>query len=80
MTDSAIGYFRTHTIDGVIRGFTVRVQSLLSVVGLQFNQVILSLQLSVNRQGLLADKKCEGKCFGVFFFSESLVQREFAKG
>ena len=50
-------------------------KSLLSVVGLKFNQVILCVQLSVNRQGLLADKKREGKCFCVFFFGNACTKR-----
>ena len=50
-------------------------KSLLSVVGLQFNQVILCVQLSVNRQGLLVDKKHEGKCLSVFFFGNVCTKR-----
>ena len=51
-------------------------KSLLSVVGLKFNQVILCVQLSVNRQGLLADKKREGKCLAVFFFFRKRLYKE----
>lgn len=33
----------------------------------------------MNREGLLADKKREGRCSVVVVFSETLVQREFVK-
>ena len=39
----------------------------LSVV-LQIDQLIACLQSSVNQQGLLADKKREGRCSGNYFF------------
>ena len=35
---------------------------------LQIDQVIACLQSSVNQQGLLADKKREGRCPGDYFF------------
>ena len=35
---------------------------------LQIDQLIACLQSSVNQQGLLADKKREGKCPGDYFF------------
>ena len=35
---------------------------------LQIDQLIACLQSSVNQQGLLADKKREGRCPGDFFF------------
>ena len=35
---------------------------------LQIDQLIPCLQLSVNQQGLLADKKREGRCPGDYFF------------
>ena len=34
----------------------------------QIDQLIVCLQSSVNQQGLLADKKCEGRCSGDYFF------------
>ena len=54
-------------------------KSLLSVVGLKFNQVILCVQLSVNRQGLLADKKREGKYFGVFSCRNACTKRIYQR-
>ena len=40
----------------------------LSVVVLQIDQLIACpLQSSVNQQGLLADKKRQGRCSGVYF-------------
>ena len=35
---------------------------------LQIDQLIVCLQSSVNQQGLLADKKSEGRCSGDHFF------------
>ena len=35
---------------------------------LQTDQLIARLQSSVNQQGLLANKKLEGKCPGDYFF------------
>ena len=35
---------------------------------LQIDQLIACLQSSVNQQGLLADKKREGRCPGDYFF------------
>ena len=35
---------------------------------LQIDQLIACLQSSVNQQGLLADKKREGRCSGDYFF------------
>ena len=35
---------------------------------LQIDQLIACLQSSVNQQGLLADKKPEGRCLGDYFF------------
>ena len=35
---------------------------------LQIDQLIACLQLSVNQQGMLAHKKCEGRCPGDYFF------------
>ena len=40
----------------------------LSVVVLQIDQLIACLQSSVNQQGLIADKKREGRCWSDFFF------------
>ena len=40
----------------------------MSVVVLQINQLIACLQSTVNQQGLLADKKREGRCPGDYFF------------
>ena len=42
--------------------------SSLSVVVLQIDQLIACLQSSVNKQGLLANKKREGRCPGDYFF------------
>ena len=42
---------------------------------LQIDQLIACLQLSVNQQGLLADKKCEGRCSGDYFLSYSFVKK-----
>ena len=39
----------------------------LSVVVLQIDQLIACLQSSVDQQGLLADKKREGRCSGDYF-------------
>ena len=53
--------FATTTAYGAIyKGETVRVWS-LSVVVLQIDQLIACLPSSVNQQGLLADKKREGR-------------------
>ena len=38
------------------------------MVVLQIDQFIACLQSSVNQQGLLADKKREGRCSGHYFF------------
>ena len=35
---------------------------------LQIDQLIACLESSVNKQGLLADKKREGRCSGDYFF------------
>ena len=40
----------------------------LSVVLLQIDQLIACLQSSVNQQGLLGDKKRQGRCPGDYFF------------
>ena len=40
----------------------------MSVVVLQIDQLIACLQSTVNQQGLLADKKREGRCPGDYFF------------
>ena len=57
--------------------------SLLSVVALHIDQMILCLQSTVNQQGLLADKKREGRCFGVYFGkckSRAILQFVLFKG
>ena len=35
----------------------------------------MCLQLSVNWQGLFADKKRKGKCFGAFYFGNACTKR-----
>ena len=40
----------------------------LTVVVLQIDQLMACLESSVNQQGLLADKKREGRCSGDYFF------------
>ena len=68
---------------------TVRALSLL--VLLQIDQFIACLWSSVNQQGLLADKKREGRCSGDYFFFtvceirfsgfiEALIRREYYVG
>ena len=41
---------------------------------LQIDQLIACLQSSVNQQGLLADKKREGRCPGDYFFCNVCVK------
>ena len=45
---------------------------------LQIDQFIACLQSSVNQQGLLADKKGEGRCPGDYFFFTVWVQKHFS--
>ena len=44
---------------------------------LQIDQLIACLQSSVNKQGLLADKKREGRCPGDYFFFSVCVKHFF---
>ena len=45
---------------------------------LQINELIACLESSVNQQGLLADKKREGRCPGGYFFFSSVYVRHFS--
>ena len=49
----------------------------LSVVVLQIDQLIACLQSSVNQQGLLVDKKREGRCSSDYFFFTVYVRTFF---
>ena len=47
------------------------------VVVLQIDQLIAGLQSSMNQQGLIADKKREGRCPGDYFFFTVCVKKFF---
>ena len=44
---------------------------------LQIDQLIAGLQSSVNQQGLLADKKREGRCLGDYVFFTVCIKAFF---